>query len=393
MGERIGIYGGTFSPPHKGHIHAAEMAAKQLDLDRLLLIPAACPPHKCLEADAPAPQARLEMLRIAAWSLPVAEVLDIELRRGGKSYTVDTIEALRAQYPQAEFFLLMGGDMLFSFERWYRFREILQQVTLAPFARTEAEAEQVRAFGAELQARYGASVETVRNDAVEISSTRLRELFPQRGGLIYMQEPVYAYIIKNRLYGAKPDFAWLREQSQLWLKPKRVPHVLGCEEEAVRLARRWGADEEEARTAGILHDITKKFDRDAQLLLCEKYGIMIDAIERAEAKLLHSKTGAAVAKHLFGVSDAVFTAINWHTTGRGNMSLLEKVVYMADYIEPTRDFEGLEALRAMSYQDLDQAMIMGLEMSVEDMKGRGIVPHPRTIEALTFLRESKGTCT
>ncbi len=390
MGERIGIFGGTFSPPHKGHIHAAAEAVEQLGLERLLMIPVACPPHKTLDAAAPDPQTRLEMLRIAAWSLSAAEATDLELQRAGKSYTVDTLHQLRALYPQADFYLLMGGDMLFSIENWYCFREILEQVTLAPFARTEAEAARVQEFGQTLSGRYGVRVQPVRNHAVEISSTQLRDLLPRRAGLAYLQEPVYAYIIRHRLYGAKPDFAWLREKSQLWLKKKRIPHVLGCEEETVRLAQRWGANVEEARTAAILHDITKKFDREAQLLLCEKYGIMTDAIERAEGKLLHSKTGAAVARELFGVSDAVFSAITWHTTGRADMTLLEKVIYMADYIEPTRDFEGVDALRAVSYQDLDRALQLGLEMSIDDMKARGIVPHPRTMEALTFLQQAKG---
>ncbi len=391
MGKRIGIFGGTFSPPHKGHIHAAESAAKQLCLDELLLIPTACPPHKEMDKGAPGPELRLEMLRLAAEALPFARVSDLEIRRGGKSYTVDTVRQLRGEYPDAELFLLMGGDMILSFEKWFCFQEILKEVTLAPFARTAEEAERVRAFGEELAARYGAKVAPVRNDAVEISSTALRELFPRREGLNYVQEPVYAFIVKNGLYGVKPDYAWLREKSQAWLDKKRIPHVLGCEEEAVRLAARWGVDEDEARTAAILHDITKKFDLEAQLLLCEKYDIITDALEKEERKLLHSKTGAGVAKYEFGASDAVFSAITWHTTGRADMSLLEKVIYMADYIEPTRDFDGVEPLRAMSYQDLDKALIMGLQMSIDDMTERGILPHPRTREALAFLLESKGT--
>ena len=390
MAERIGIFGGTFSPPHKGHMRAAETAARQLGLDRLLLIPDYIPPHKDLDAGTPGPETRLEMLKIAAWGLPVAEVSDMELRRGGKSYTMDTVLELQECCPGAELYLLMGGDMLFSIETWSRYENLLRSVTLAPFARTQAEEQQLLAFAGELERRYGAKVIPVKNDAVEISSTALRELFPRREGLSYMAEPVYAYIIKNRLYGAKPDFAWMREKSQLWLKPKRIPHVLGCEEEAVRLARRWGVDEDEARTAGILHDITKKFERDAQLILCKEYDIITDNIEKAEWKLLHAKTGAAVARDIFGVSDAVYSAINWHTTGKEDMSLLEKVIYMADYIEPTRNFEGVEALRAMSYQDLDQAMIMGLTMSVEDMTARGIRPHIKTMEALNFLKQAKG---
>ena len=172
------------------------------------------------------------------------------------------------------------------------------------------------------------------------------------------------------------------------LEPKRVAHVKGCEEEAVRLALRWGADVERAREAAILHDITKKEKLPEQLRLCEKYGILLDDMEREEGKLLHSKTGAGIAKYEFGCDDEVFGAIFWHTTGKEDMALLEKVIYMADYIEPNRDFDGVEELRRLAYVDLDRALELGFSMSIEDMRSRGIVPHARTLGALCYI--SKG---
>jgi nicotinate-nucleotide adenylyltransferase len=169
------------------------------------------------------------------------------------------------------------------------------------------------------------------------------------------------------------------------MKPKRIPHVAGCETEAVRLAEHWGADVGEAREAAILHDITKHFDLDDQLQLCRKYDIMTDNVEMQEVKLLHSKTGAAVSRAVFGVSDAVHDAIMWHTTGRTDMTLLEKIIYIADYIEPTREFEGVDELRRLAYSDLNLAVIKGLQMSIQDMRARGITPHLRTEEARTWL--------
>ena len=193
---------------------------------------------------------------------------------------------------------------------------------------------------------------------------------------------VYEHIISRRLYGAKPGWNWLREKAYSMLKTKRIPHVKGCEEEAVRLALHWGADPEQAAEAAILHDITKKLNLREQLILCEKYGIIPDALEAASEKLLHAKTGAAIAKESFGVSENVYDAIKWHTTGRADMSLLEKIIYMADYIEPTRDFEGVEKLRQLAYTDLDAAMKLGYEMSLGDLARYGVSPHPNTIEAL-----------
>ena len=98
-----------------------------------------------------------------------------------------------------------------------------------------------------------------------------------------------------------------------------------------------------------------------QLELCRKYGVELDSLEQKAVKLLHSKTGACIAKYVFGEPEEVYQAIFWHTTGKADMSLLDKILYMADYIEPNRDFEGVERLRKLAYTDLDQAMLLGVE--------------------------------
>ena len=123
------------------------------------------------------------------------------------------------------------------------------------------------------------------------------------------------------------------------------------------------------------------------LAISEKYGIITDTAEKNDAKLLHSKTGAAVARDKFNISDEVYNAIYWHTTGKADMSLLEKIIYMADYIEPTRDFDGVDKLRKIAYINLDEALLLGLEMSLIDLEERNIVPHTKTQEAIDWLRE------
>lgn len=107
------------------------------------------------------------------------------------------------------------------------------------------------------------------------------------------------------------------------------------------------------------------------MILCRKYGIINDNAEEENVKLLHAKTGAALARDLFNISDEVYDAIRWHTTGKPDMTLLEKIIYMADYIEPNRDFDGVDKLRKLAYEDLDEAMALGLEMSLEDIKAMG----------------------
>jgi nicotinate-nucleotide adenylyltransferase len=149
----------------------------------------------------------------------------------------------------------------------------------------------------------------------------------------------------------------------------------------MRLARRWGADVTLAQRAAILHDCTKYLELEPQLELCRKYGVELDELERQAVKLLHSKTGACMAKFVFGEPEEVYQAIFWHTTGKADMTLLDKILYMADYIEPNRDFDGVEQLRAMAYSDLDRAMLMGVEATIQDMEERGSPIHINTQQA------------
>ena len=389
---RIGIYGGTFNPPHIGHVHAAREAARMLELDRLLIIPDNVPPHKELPAGSPANGQRLEMARLAFGAIPCAEVSDMELCRAGKSYSADTVRQVHEQYPEAELWLLMGSDMLEIFHLWHAPEEIVRYAKLATFARGDAgEQAMFDQMIPLLKQNFGAEITLIPMQTLPASSTEIRQLAAQGKAEELLQEQVLGYILREGLYGAQTDLKHLspdalRPIAMSYLKYRRMAHVRGTEEEAVRLAERYGADVTEARVAALLHDCTKKLDMEEQLALCEKYGVKLDTVEQKTLKLLHAKTGAELARDVFGVSNAVYEAIKWHTTGKADMTLLEKVLYLADYIEPTRDFPGEEALRKTVYEDLDAGLAMGLAMTVEEMEELGSPVHEKTLEALHFLK-------
>ena len=383
---KIAIYGGTFNPPHRGHVESLQAVYEQAKPDRVLVIPASIPPHKELAAGSPDAEKRLELTRLAFKELPYAEVTDMELTRTGKSYTSDTVAELLRKYPDAELMLAMGTDMFLSFETWHESRYLIDNVTMLVFARREGEDEKIFKYGEYLESKYGAKINYIMHDPLPISSSEIRRLLPRRLGRELLPGVVFARIVKNGDYAAKPDFPWLREQSYAYLSPKRIPHVQGCEWEAVRLAKRWGESEEDAAEAGILHDITKKLVLSEQLILSEKYGIINDTYETANVKLLHAKTGAALARDLFNISDRVYSAIRWHTTGKPDMTLLEKIIYMADYIEPNRDFPGVDKLRKLAYEDLDAAMVLGLKMSLEDIRSYGAEPYEVTVSAYEWYK-------
>lgn len=394
---KIGIYGGTFNPPHLGHMAAAKTAVQVLGLDKLILIPTATPPHKQLPDGSATPEQRLEMARLMAdnLNLPgVAQVSDIELRRAGKSYTSDTLADIKAAYPEGELWLLMGTDMFLSLQNWHEPEKIMKLAGICAFGRTEQDGEALfapqRRF---LQEKYNARLTTITLPGlVEISSTQLRERLEQGAGSEYLCEAVYGYILLNGLYRTQADLKHLdlpelRACSYSMVRAKRIPHIKGTEEEAVRLAKRWGVDEMTARRAAILHDCTKYLELDEQLALCRKYGVELDELEQRAVKLLHSKTGACIAKHVFGEDEQVYSAIFWHTTGKADMTMLEKVIYLADYIEPTRDFDGVEPLRALAYEDIDKALLMGMDMTIQEMKQRGNPIHRNTQAARDWLAD------
>lgn len=316
----------------------------------------------------------------------------MELRRTGASYTADTLTTLREQYPEDTLYLLMGSDMFLSLHTWHDPARVMALARIAPFTReAEDDSAAFAAQKAHLERDFRAQVTVVPNpQVVDVSSTEVRTALAQGGGENLLPPPVWGYIQRERLYGSRCDLKHLtpdalRPIALSYLKPKRMPHVLGTEQEAVRLARRYGADETKARIAALLHDCTKKLDLDAQLALCKKYGITLDALEQKALKLLHSKTGAAIARSVFGVEDDVCDAIFYHTTGKPDMTLLEKIIYLADYIEPTRDFPGVEELRKTVYEDLDRGLLLGLNMTIDEMEEMGSPVHHMTRDARDYL--------
>ena len=394
---KIGVYGGTFNPPHLGHLTAARAVFELLGLDLLLLIPAGLPPHKELPAGSPTAEQRLEMTRLAGEQLGLGDkvrTLDIELERGGRSFTSDTLAQLKAQYPDSELWLLMGTDMFLTLQAWHEPEKILSLAGIAAFGRTEEDTEEL--FSAQRNYLYQsypqARIFTLTIPGViDVSSTELREKLAKGQGGNLLAPAVYGYILREGLYNTDADLkrlpiSRLRPVALSYLKHRRIPHVLGTEQEAIRLAERYGADVEKARVAALLHDCTKKLDMPAQLALCGQYGIALDELEQKALKLLHSKTGAAIARDVFGVDDEVYSAIWYHTTGHADMTTLEKIIYLADYIEPSRDFPGVDTLRKVCYEDLDKGLLLGLEMTIEEMTAMGNPVHRATVEARDWLK-------
>ena len=376
---RIGVYGGSFNPPHLGHIFAARKAQQLLGLDKVLLIPAAIPPHKAVAEGSPDGETRLALTKLAIAGEAGMEVSRIELDRPGPSYTVDTLRTLRECYPQDALYLLMGTDMFLSFFQWRdpeHLARLAVPVCMARVRTDEALSAQLLAQQAAMEAAFGVRPIVLQNDCLEISSTEARRLLFFGIADEVLHPDVRSMIERENLYGvggkyhALP-FDELRRVSLSLHKEKRRAHAQGVSDTAVLLARKYGADETDAARAGILHDITKALSPAQQQKLVDHWKLPVSPFEYTQTKLLHAKTGAAAAERIFGEDAAVVSAIDYHTTGRANMTLLEKIIYIADYMEPNRDFPGVDRLRETVWRDLDEGVLLGINMTLEQLAQKG----------------------
>lgn len=192
---RIGILGGTFNPPHNGHIWAAKIATERLGFSKVIFVPTGNPPHKKIPEDTATTEQRLEMTKIAAKENSRFEVSDMEIKRGGESYTLLTITELAKEYPEDELYFIVGTDMLLSFEKWYKPEEILKKCSLVVVPRRREHYNKLKEKARKLSLKFNAEIIVLDCEAVTVSSTELRE-----NELYDIPKTVCEYIKANGLY-------------------------------------------------------------------------------------------------------------------------------------------------------------------------------------------------
>ena len=175
------------------------------------------------------------------------------------------------------------------------------------------------------------------------------------------------------------------------LKEDRYEHTLGVMYTSAALAMRYGADIQKSMTAGLLHDCGKYLPPKEQIRLCEKKKITLTESELVMPALVHAKLGAYLARHEYHIKDAeILDAITYHTTGRPDMTLLEKIVYIADYIEPNRkEIPGLADIRQIVFTDIDRAVCLSAGSTVRYLKNGGKAVDPMTINTYNFYKKKE----
>ena len=365
---KIGVFGGTFNPPHNGHIRLAKAAADELKLDKLLVIPSCIPPHK-IAAKLADGQERLEMCRLAFGCDPRFEVSPMELERGSWSYTVETLRELKALYPDSELYFIVGSDMLESFDKWYLWQEILSLSVLCAASREEGYSPDLSRFG-----KLAERIKIITLDPLEVSSTQIRnsagEVSPE-----LLDPKVAAYIREHGLYD--DGLNRYRELLRGKLNPRRLFHSECVSECAGVLAERYGASVEKARLASLLHDVMKNAPANEQLALMPD----ITPLELLNTKVWHQISGEAFLRQNGIVTDEeILGAVRWHTTGKAGMTLLEKIIYVADFISADRDYKDVEVVRRLAYISLEHAILYTSRYTVNKMVSQDLLLHPATVE-------------
>lgn len=368
--SKIGIMGGTFDPIHNGHIKIAHAALSEYHLDKVIFLTSGNPPHKrgrkILDASV-----RHIMVKRAICGIDGFEPCGWEAEREEYSYSLTALRHFKELYPSDELFFIIGGDSLRDFHTWHKPDEILKLCTLLVYDRT----------GGELKSDFA---KVIHGGKIEISSTMLREFAALGKDLsAYVPESVNGFILRNGLYRNVTDF---EAELKKMLKPERFLHSLGVRDTAVKMAEIFGADHEKARIAGLLHDNAKNLD--SQYERCRDLEVGLDEFELANPALVHAKLGAETAKCIFGITDRdIISAIRRHTVGASGMTLLEKIIFVADLTEPGRNFPDLEHLRALASSDIDRAVAECIKSTIEINKKRGIPVHPNAYAVLNELSD------
>ncbi len=182
----------------------------------------------------------------------------------------------------------------------------------------------------------------------------------------------------------------IKEYLKINLNSSRYNHVMGVVSTAKSLAKHYGCDIDKAEIAALCHDVAKNLNNSEMNKIFEKNNVVLSKDEQQGREIWHAIVGPIIAKEIFGIDDKdILNAIRWHTTGRENMSILEKVVYLADVIEPSRNFDGIEEIREYAFKDIDNAMIMALTHTNQYLLARGFAVDINTVKARNYLIYNK----
>lgn len=361
---KIGLFGGAFNPPHVEHKKVIDEAKKALGLDKCVIIPSYLPPHK-RTADGTPFELRVAM---CALSFSDCEISEIERYSNDTNYTVNTLAKFKRIYPADKLYFIIGGDSMADLFKWYKPEEILDTVELVVYPREGRIDDMHKAIS--IARELGGKITLLDFESDNISSAEIRCLSSISASLDgIVSSEVASFISEHKLYGNGFDDL-LKER----VNDRTYKHSVRTAAWALRLNRQLALPTQEVFEASFLHDIAKQDT--------ETFGVPNDAHGTPVA---HQFRGAQVLSEL-GCSDNVVDAVRYHTTGRADMTMLQKLVFCADMTEEGRSYEGLLELREALLADFERGFRLCIKRTYEHLLGKGADIYYLTRDAYLFYQ-------
>ena len=397
---KLGIMGGTFDPIHVGHLAMADQVREGLGLDAVLFMPTGNPVFK-KDQHVTDGQVRLEMCRRALVHNPRFDVSPIEVERGGDTFTRDTLKQMRAHYPDnVEFYFIAGSDAAATIGKWRGSAEVAQLAHLAVAVRPGYVIDDETRTS--IMAAGDFDMTCIEVTSLDISSSDIRRRIHEGKSARYLVPgPVYAYIRAHGLYKPHADegaestvsainplsdafYEQMTDELRTRVSEKRFAHIMGVADTCARLAEEYGVDCATARLAGLLHDWDKVYDNAGIQARVRELDMLDDLdpwVVQHMPQVLHGPTAARALERAYPqIPREILHAIDVHTTAAEHMSPLDKVLYIADAIEPNRQFGRIDELRALvGKASLDELFFATYEYWVFMLFERRKPLHPDTI--------------
>ncbi|ATZ17296.1 nicotinic acid mononucleotide adenylyltransferase [Williamsoniiplasma luminosum] len=339
--KKIALFGGSFDPIHTDHVNIAKTCYEKLGFEEVWFIPAYLNPFK--KAQLSSIKDRLAMLRIVEEKYDFIRINQYEISNNRPTSTFETLSYIIKHYPDNDFAFIMGSDQLDTFEQWSNFNQLIKIMPFKVFLRDE------KNFNQEIVKKYALETFTFNNNF--LSSTDIRQLKNLNKQIPKINE----YINFHLLY--------LPERMGGQMDEARYQHSINVGKMAQKLAVKWGADENKALVAGTLHDIAKCWTREKNLWYLEHY---LPFLIEEPFPIWHSFTGMLHLEKDWLIKDQeILQAVFNHTVGSIDMSLLDKIVFCADKISLERDYDEVETMRKLCFEDIEQGFIALVKMQYE----------------------------
>ncbi len=330
---KIGFFGGSFDPIHYGHLILAEQLINEAALDKVIFVPNFVSPNSAHNMKA-SPEDRINLIKLAIADNPKLDVSDIELKHNKLCYMDEDMKEFKKLYPADDLYVITGQDAFMRIEKWHNYEQFIVENKFLIGKRPGLNTKDLFGLFKELFSRFkGLQLDFFDIPEIDLSSVLIQNKIKAGKSIKYlMPDSCIEYIDNNNLYDAL--IPKLRQFVASKVKDSRYKHTVGVVSTAKKLAIRYDVDLKKTEIAAWFHDAF----RDA-------------------GNLEHGPIAAKKIQEIFGVNDPeIIEAIKNHTTGHPNMSKLEKIIYIADSLEPGRDFPYVDELRKIMYVDLDRCL-------------------------------------